>query len=104
MIGLHRHKIELLAPVRTPDAGGGASLVWAPETALWARIDRLSSTRDFAGDRTNRLRRIAATIRQRTDIALGARIGFDGAVYEVTSIEDDAPGRRITLICEEAPS
>ena len=101
MIGALRHKIELLTRSRTEDDGGGAATVFSSGPSFWGEVERLTSTRDFAGDRTNRLRRVAITIRNRTDVALGARITFDGATYEVTSIEDDDPGRRLTLICEE---
>jgi len=62
------------------------------------------STQDFAGDRSNRLKRIAATIRYRTDVILGQQLRFDNDNYEVVSVEDDEIGRRLTLVCEEAPS
>lgn len=101
MIGALRHKIELLTPARVNDAGGGASIVWLPGPEIWARIERLTSTQDFAGDRTNRLKRIAATIRHRTDIVLGQQIRLDVDQFEVVSIEDDGTARRMTLICEE---
>jgi SPP1 family predicted phage head-tail adaptor len=103
MIGALRHKIELLTAVRAADDGGGAGIIWAPGAEMWARVERLSSTQDFAGDRTARLKRIAATIRYQTNIALSQRLRFDGDVFEVVSIEDDEPGRRLTLVCEEAP-
>lgn len=100
MIGALRHRIEFLTPARIDDDAGGAQIVWLPGPELRADVERLTSTRDFAGDRENRLKRIAATIRYRTDIVLGQRIAFDDDAYEVVSIENDDE-RRLTLICEE---
>lgn len=102
MIGALRHKVEMLTPSRIDDNGGGAAIVWLPGPELWAQVERLTSTQDFAGDRSNRLKRIAATMRYRTDVMLGQRLRFDNTDYEVVSIEDEEPGRRLTLICEEA--
>lgn len=103
MIGALRHRIELLTLSRVEDGAGGASVAWLPGPELWADVQLLSSTRDFAGDREARLKRIAATIRHRGGIVLGQQVAFDGDNYEVVSIEnDDERGRRITLVCEEA--
>ncbi len=105
MIGSLKHKITLLTPVRHEDEAGGASIDYAPGTELWAQVERLTSTRDYAGERENRLKRIAATIRFRPNMALGLRISFAGDAYEVVSIEsEDGRDRRLTLVCEEVLS
>lgn len=105
MIGALRHRVELLTPSRIDDDAGGAAIVWLPGPEIWAAVERLTSTRDFAGDRENRLQRIAATVRFRTDIVLGQRLVFENDQYEVVSIEnDDERGRRLTLVCEEVKS
>lgn len=102
MIGALRSRIEFLTPSRIDDDGGGAAVVWLPGPEIFAQVTRLASTRDFAGDRTNRLKRIAVAVRYRGDVLLGQRIVFDNETYEVVSIEnDDERGRRLTLICEE---
>lgn len=102
MIGALRHKVELQTPLRVDDEAGGASLVWTPGPERWARVERLTSTIDVAGDRNRRLRRIAATVRRGDDLALGWRLLFNGEPYEVVSIESDDPAAtRLTLICEE---
>ncbi|MEX6632154.1 phage head closure protein [Hyphococcus lacteus] len=100
MIGGLGKKIEFLTPSRVDDEAGGASLSWLPGPEMWARVERLTSTRDVAGDRNNRLRRIAASLRYRADILLGQRIIFEDSPYEVVSIESE-DDRRLTLICEE---
>ena len=105
MIGELRHKIELLTASRVDDEAGGASISWVSGGDLWAAVERLSSTRDFAGDRENRLKRIAVTMRQSAAITLGGRLMFSGETYEIVSIEsDDGRDRRLTLICEEVLS
>lgn len=104
MIGALRHKVELQTPQRVFDDGGGSTVTWTAGSSFWARIERLTSSRDFSGDRSNRLRRIAAVVRYRNDISLGDRLLFDDAAYEIVSIEDDGEGKRRTLICEEAIS
>lgn len=105
MIGALRHKVELLVASRVDDEAGGASLAWGDGPDLWARVERLSSTRDFTGDRENRLKRVAVTIRFRSDVALGQRLRFDSEIYETVSIEsDDAGEKRLTLVCEEVLS
>jgi len=105
VIGALRHKVILLDASRSEDEAGGASLFWAPGAELWAAVERLASTRDFAGDRENRLKRIAVTIRYRAGIALGQRLTFEGETFETVSIEsDDGRDKRLTLICEEVLS
>lgn len=97
-----RHLIDILSPSRTPDEAGGAAVSWALVETVWARVERLAGSRDFAGDRTNRLRRIAATIRFRSDVGLGQRIDDQGVRYEIVSIEaPDGPDRYLVLVAEE---
>ena len=105
MIGSLRHKVVLLEAARTEDEAGGASIAWSSGAALWAGVERLSSTRDFTGDRETRLKRIAVSIRYSADVALGQRLTFEGETYETVSIEsDDERDKRLTLICEEVLS
>ncbi|MFC2954046.1 head-tail adaptor protein [Marinicaulis aureus] len=105
MIGALRHKVILLDVSRASDEAGGASLSWGAGSEVWASVERLTSTRDFAGDRANRLKRIAVTIRFSAEVALGQRLTFEGVMFETVSIEsDDGRDRRLTLICEEVLS
>ncbi|MCB2099062.1 MAG: head-tail adaptor protein [Parvularculaceae bacterium] len=103
MIGALRYRIELLAREETPDEAGGAAVVFAPATEIWAAVELLASVSSLAGERTRRLRRIRALVRARPDAAIGARIRHGGVDYDVVSIEtDDEKGRRVFLIGEEA--
>ncbi|MEL7486431.1 MAG: head-tail adaptor protein [Pseudomonadota bacterium] len=105
MIGALKSKITIQTATRIADGGGGASLAWSAGPAVWAEIEHLSSTPDFLGGARRRLRRLAATIRARADIAIGDRFDLDGAIFEVVSIESADDARtRVTLIGEEAAS
>lgn len=102
MSGAFRHQVTLLSGAVIDDDGGGVTLVWTPITEFWANAEYLSSVADFLGDKRRRLKRVALTIRKRLDVVLGGRLIFDGATFEVVSIEsDDEQGRRLILICEE---
>ncbi len=101
MIGGMRHKATLLLPRRDPDDAGGAARGWTEGPAVWAGIERLGATRDYSGERVNKLRRIEALIRYRSDIDLTMGLRADGVDYEIVSIEGDGEGKRLTLICEE---
>jgi len=105
MIGALRHQVDLLTSSRIADGGGGAAIVTTISETVWANVERLTSTRNFAGDKRQRLRRIAVTIRFVTNLDLGNRIRFQDADYEIVSIEDgEAKERRLTLVCEEVLS
>jgi len=105
VIGALRHRVELLTLSRVDDDGGGVAVSWLVGPMIWARVERLTSTRDVTGDRTHRLKRIAVTIRYRAGVVLAQQIKFDNEAYEVVSIEsDETRDRQLTLICEEGVS
>lgn len=102
MIGALRNQIALLERQERPDGAGGNEPDWQERLTLWALVERLSTAPGEPRERPRRRRRIAATIRERTDIAPGDRLRFGAADYEIVSIEgviDDA--RRMTLQAEE---
>lgn len=96
-------RVGLWAEHRAADEGGGAGRVWAEFATVWAAVARLPSVRDFGGDKNTFLRRAAATIRKRIDIDVGQRFYWDGAFFDIVSIEADDPReKRLVLIGEEA--
>ncbi|MEM9169945.1 MAG: head-tail adaptor protein [Pseudomonadota bacterium] len=101
MIGARRWRVEILQAGRTPEAGGGASLVWTPVASEWAQVERLASTPDFLGDRRRRLKRVAVTLRERAAVSIGDRVRFGAETYDVVSIESE-DGRTALVTAEEA--
>ena len=102
MIGLLRHRIEVLAPARIPDEAGGAGLSWSPVETLWAGLRRLTPARDLAGGHDRCLRRIALIVHFRPWLRTGQRVRHDGAEYEIVAVESEAGRERaLTLTCEE---
>lgn len=103
MIGRLRHRIEILAMSRTPDEAGGATLAWTPVETLWAGLQHLAASERNSASRIDRLKRVAATVRYRTNLTLGQRVRFADDDYDIVSIETaDGAARFLTLVCEEA--
>lgn len=103
MSGFLRRRVSLWAPARVADAGGGGATLYAEFAEVWAAVQRLAAVRDVAGDRGRLLRRAAATIRWRSDVALGQRFRAGGVFYDLVSIEaGDAREKRLVLVGEEA--
>lgn len=103
MIGGLKHQIDLLAPSRLADAGGGSIVGYGPPARVWAAVTQLASIVALAGGRQTRVERIEARIRRRHAVAIGWRLAWGAKLFDIVSIEDDGPGERyITLIGEEA--
>lgn len=103
MIAGFRRRIEVLAETLIPDSGGGAAREFAVVATPWAAVETISTIGPVIGGRARRLRRLKILIRSRPDLAVGGRIRFEGADYDIVSIEsDDDRGRRVFLLCEEA--
>ncbi|MDZ7629694.1 MAG: head-tail adaptor protein [Parvularculaceae bacterium] len=103
MIGGLRHQIDLLAPARLGDAGGGSAVSFGAPARIWAAVTQLASIVAQAGGRQTRIERIEARIRRRHAVAIGWRLAWGAKLYDIVSIEDDGPGERyVTLIGEEA--
>lgn len=100
MIGKFRRLIGFLAAEETPDEAGGRRVSFVPTDSLWAAVELLSPVEGADGAPRRRLRILT---RARADFALGARLRFEAADYEIASIEsDDDKGRRVFLTAEEA--
>jgi len=105
MSGVFRYELDLLTEANAPDGAGGFVRSFQPQTTIWAGVEYLASVNSVSGDARVRLKRIRALVRARSGLAIGARVRFQGADFEIVSIEsDDERGRRLFLICEEALS
>lgn len=104
MTGTLNQLIELLAPSRIVDEAGGGREDWTVYATAWAAVERLAAAREGTGPRETFRRRAAATIRTRSNVALGHRARIGGDDYDIVSIEDAGAADRLVLICEEARS
>lgn len=101
-IGQLRHRVAIRTRVLAPDGVGGAAPSWTTLETTWAGLTWLASARNAEGGRTDRLRRIAATLRFRNDVRPGQRLRIDATDYDIVSIESgDGKERYMTLVCEE---
>lgn len=96
-------RLELEAPVATPDGQGGAEMAWDPVAALWALVEPVSQAfGEIAGAE-------AATIshriwmRFRADIVAGQRLRKGARLFTIRTARDpDESGRYLVCYCEEA--
>ena len=87
MIGPLRERITLLEPARTPDGAGGASVDWTPSGRVWAASeDRTSGLARLAGRYARTVRR-RYTLRADAPIGPETRIGQDGRVFRIVSVQ-----------------
>lgn len=105
MIGQLRHRVDIRTRDLAPDGVGGGTPSWTTLETAWAGLTFLASSRNTQGGRDNRLRRIAATLRFRSNVRPGQRLRVDGTDYDILSMETtDGKERFMILICEETPS
>lgn len=100
MIGAFRHRVTLMARSETPDGAGGVLTAFTASPPQWARVELAPTLVNPDGGR--RIRRLRVRLRTENPAPIGGRLLFDGALYDIVSIEtDDARGRRRVLACEE---
>lgn len=95
-------RLELEAPVATPDGQGGADIAWHPVAALWALVEPVSQAfSEIAGAE-------AATIshriwlRFRADLAAGQRLRKGARTFSIRTARDPDESRRyLVCYCEE---
>jgi SPP1 family predicted phage head-tail adaptor len=103
MLGTLDQRAKLLAPVRTPDGGGGASVSWTELAEIWIALEAASGGEDFGASRLESRARYRATLRRRGDVVAGMRLQTSAHLLAVLAILDDGPREPfMTLLCEDA--
>jgi head-tail adaptor len=104
--GNYRHRVEILASVKTKDAVGSAKAVWATQFRIWTEIrhdfrptDRFSPT---SATHTYEDRTWFITRRGRT-FTRQLRLRHQNRTYEILDIQDEARegDYDIKLLCRE---
>jgi|GEM_PF-2369859 len=85
-IGMLRQRATLLAPVRTADLAGGASLGFATVATVWAFLEGASSTPAVVSGRAVALQRARLILRARTDVKPGWQAVLDGRTWRIEGI------------------
>jgi len=99
--GQLRARVVLEAPVRTPDAGGGADVVWTAEASLWARIAPKSGSEAAAGEALVSQSSHEVTIRRRDGVTAEKRFRLGSRILAIRAVRDDGRGRALVCDCEE---
>jgi len=95
-------RLDLEAPVATPDGQGGAALTWNVVASLWARIEPVSFqvAEEASAERGTISHRI--WVRYREDIAAGQRFRKGARIFVVKLVRDpDETRRYLVCQCEE---
>ena len=101
-IGKLRHRLTLEAPVREPDGGGGAALIWDAVADLWGAIETDSGGEHAAADRLSGHTLPVITIRWREEVAPSMRFRLGTRLLQIRAVLDpDGQRRFLRCLCEE---
>ncbi len=98
MIGALRHHLTLEQTVRTPDAGGGATVSWSTVATVWASVEAVGGGEHEAADRADARTRYRIRMRYRLDVTAGMRFRQGARTFNIRTVLDEE-GRRQWLIC-----
>lgn len=110
--GLHRtarggfssyvHRIQLEAPIRTPDDGGGASLAYALVAEVWGEVRNVSGDETFEDGRLSGRITHVVSIRHRDGVSPDQRLRIGPRMLAIRSVLDrDGRRRHLECRCEE---
>lgn len=95
-------RLELEAPVETPDAQGGATVAYLARASVWARVEPVGEQREqrAGADVFTLTHRI--WLRFRDDLAPGMRLRKGARFFAIRAWRDpDERGRYLVCLCEE---
>ncbi|GLK56316.1 SPP1 family predicted phage head-tail adaptor [Methylopila capsulata] len=101
-LGALRRRVEILAPVETPDGAGGVARSFASAGETFASVEPLNAAETQRGFALGLARLYRITLRARGDLTGGHRVLWRERTFEVLSVRlADADGRFEELLCEE---
>ncbi|HRD77081.1 MAG TPA: phage head closure protein, partial [Hyphomicrobiaceae bacterium] len=87
-IRLLRHRLDIQAPVRTPDGGGGATETWSSTATVWAAIRPTGAGEPIVADAHRGEVSHEIWIRFRNDVLPGMRFAQGSRVFEIVGVID----------------
>ena len=100
-IGTLRERLTLEQPVRTPDGGGGASVVWELVTELWARVRPISGEERLVHDQLAGRLTHEVWVRHRPGVLPAMRFRQGARIYEIVAVLDVGHRTHLKCLCEE---
>jgi head-tail adaptor len=94
-------RIEILRPQRTPDGGGGYSVVYVLDRAVYARTERRGSVRERLEGSVLR-ERLRVRLRRTEELLYEMRLRHRDDEYRITRITDEGRSGGLTIVDAEA--
>jgi SPP1 family predicted phage head-tail adaptor len=96
------HRVTIEEAIRTPDGGGGGTLMWHAVDDVWAAILSVSGREIGEEDRRQARMTHHVWMRYRTDVKSNMRLVEGERVFDVHAVFNvDDEKRFLKLLCEE---
>lgn len=103
-IGALRHRVQLEAPVRVADGGGGATVTWTPVAEIWAGVEPVAGSEGVLGEGLAGRISHEIVIRHRSGVGTAMRFRFGTRIFEIrAAIDVDERRRMLRCLCREEP-
>lgn len=100
-----RRRLQLEAPVETPDDSGGFSRVWQVVADVWVSIETLDAAERFVAQRGEMRTTHRIAMRWRPDITGAMRLRSGSRAFRILTASDADTHRRFLVChCEETTS
>lgn len=95
-------RVHLLAPVDTPDSGGGVGREHVLAATVWGAMESGATREDSAIGRRRGRTSLQITIRHRADVRRGWRAAVAGRPFRIVAVRDrDSDRQWLELTVEE---
>ncbi|MGB8817629.1 MAG: phage head closure protein [Rhizobiaceae bacterium] len=96
--GQLRTQLTLEQPVETQDGQGGLTLTWNTLATVWALVEPMAGRGAVFAERADVLSTHRIWLRHRGDVNRGMRLGNNGRIYRIDTVEDADGSRRYLVI------